>query len=149
MEVTMSKYNIFGQEHLKKCVKCDEVKPHAEFHKCSSSRDGMNSWCKSCNNDYCAKRRQGSDFKEKQRAYQLKRSYGITVDEYDEMLREQGGRCRICRTDRPRGYGTEKGNLYVDHCHNTGKVRGLLCSRCNLSLGWLEKYKQDIDEYLD
>lgn len=58
--------------------------------------------------------------------------YGLTSADYDALLAAQDGMCWICRaTDPSSGSGT----WHVDHCHNTGKVRGLLCSRCNLGLG--------------
>ena len=65
------------------------------------------------------------------RNFQLKRRYGITIEDYDYMLKEQGHRCAICRTDNPGG----QGRFHVDHCHDTGRVRGLLCSNCNHGLG--------------
>ena len=61
-------------------------------------------------------------------AYYLKR-YDLTVEQYDELLAEQGGVCAICK-----GPSTEKG-YHVDHDHVTKRVRGLLCSRCNVGLG--------------
>jgi len=66
------------------------------------------------------------------------RNYGISLEEYERLLNEQGRRCRICRTDDP---GTQRRNcskppsFAVDHDHRTGKVRGLLCERCNRGLG--------------
>lgn len=63
-----------------------------------------------------------------QRNDQLKRLYGITLDEYNKMLAHQGGCCAICME-------TASSRLHVDHCHSTGKVRGLLCSKCNTGLG--------------
>jgi hypothetical protein len=65
----------------------------------------------------------------------LKRRYGIGIDRYNEMLAEQNGSCAIC--------GKAEGNeirgkvvaLAVDHCHDTGKIRALLCSNCNTALG--------------
>ena len=60
----------------------------------------------------------------------LKSKYGITRDQYLEMVADQGGLCAIC--------GTEYHPLMVDHCHVTGVVRGLLCRRCNIALGWME-----------
>jgi len=59
------------------------------------------------------------------------RSYGITVEEYDEMLESQGGGCYIC------GIGPVGRALDIDHDHRTGKVRGLLCSNHNRALGLL------------
>jgi|TARA_R110000868_G_scaffold26592_4_gene102215 hypothetical protein len=59
------------------------------------------------------------------------RSYGITVEDYDEMLESQGGGCYIC------GIGPVGRALDIDHDHRTGKVRGLLCSNHNRALGLL------------
>jgi hypothetical protein len=71
------------------------------------------------------------DKPESVRRRDLKRRYGITVEEYDAMLEQQGNRCAICRTDKPGG----KGRFHVDHDHQTGEVRGLLCNNCNRALG--------------
>lgn len=60
------------------------------------------------------------------------KAYGITVDEYEDMLAAQGERCLVC--DRHESQSA-KGRLHIDHCHETGKVRGLLCSNCNTALG--------------
>src|SRR3990167_10997858 len=59
----------------------------------------------------------------------LKMLYGITVAQYEDMLRQQGGCCKIC------GKCPTKMRLSVDHCHTTGKIRALLCSGCNVGLG--------------
>lgn len=66
----------------------------------------------------------------------LKRAYGITSDQYDQMLKEQNGVCRLCF--RP----PKTHRLSVDHCHKTGRVRGLLCIACNKNIiGGLERYE--------
>ena len=71
----------------------------------------------------------------RQRQYQLKSKYGITEDDYTVLLTEQDGKCAICMTDKPTG----KWKVFaVDHCHNTGKVRGLLCNECNRGIGLLK-----------
>ena len=73
-----------------------------------------------------------SDNPEKVRNNHLKRVYGITLDDYHRLLDDQNGCCAICGTDTPGGrYST----FNVDHCHSTGKVRGLLCFACNSALG--------------
>lgn len=59
------------------------------------------------------------------------RNYGITLDHYNELLARQGGACAICHENK------DVRNLAVDHCHETGKVRGILCQRCNRALGLL------------
>jgi hypothetical protein len=67
----------------------------------------------------------------------LKHRYGITVAEYDAMLAAQGGRCAVCK--QPPGKNVRAhwgGKLCVDHCHETNKVRALLCNDCNLAVGY-------------
>jgi hypothetical protein len=62
------------------------------------------------------------------RGYDLKRLYGITLEEYERLFARQKGRCALCRK-------TSAQRLQVDHCHRTGAVRRLLCGRCNRGLG--------------
>ena len=78
-----------------------------------------------------------------QRKNKLRLRYSITLEEYDQMFEDQNGKCKICGTE-------ENGNkrFSVDHDHETGKVRGLLCYRCNTSLGWFEKNKDNVLVYL-
>lgn len=68
------------------------------------------------------------------RDYSLKENFGITQEDYDRMLKEQDGKCAGCGTDTPTGRWTV---FAVDHCHHTGKVRGLLCNECNRGMGLL------------
>ena len=68
----------------------------------------------------------------KSREARMKRDYGITVAEYDTMLKSQNGVCLICGGEP----GTKRSKrLHVDHCHETGRVRGLLCQKCNHMIG--------------
>ena len=72
------------------------------------------------------------------------RKYGMTLEQYEALLEKQGGKCAICEepeTSVDGKTGTLK-NLAVDHCHNSMKVRGLLCSRCNTTLGKIEESPQ-------
>lgn len=95
---------------------------------------------------------EGADRREKQRLWQaayrrknpgkarsskFKHAYGITLDEYEAMASAQGYRCAICgeRETALHKVTLEPRNLAVDHCHATGKVRALLCTRCNGGLG--------------
>jgi hypothetical protein len=67
--------------------------------------------------------------------YRLRQRYGLTVDDYNKMLKAQGGVCAIC-SGPPAPFGPHKlMRLAVDHCHTTGRIRGLLCPRCNQALG--------------
>src|SRR5690606_29139249 len=67
----------------------------------------------------------------------LRQNYGLSVEEFEAKLAAQGGVCAICK-----GPPNGKGRYHVDHCHKTGKVRGLLCHHCNLGIGNL---KDDAD----
>lgn len=69
----------------------------------------------------------------------LRRTFGIGADEFDALLAEQGGGCAICQSRIGDSAGRR---LAVDHCHDSGAVRGLLCSACNLGLG---KFGDDPD----
>src|SRR5690606_20515055 len=67
----------------------------------------------------------------------LKRDYGLTLEEYEAMIKDQNGRCAICNEipkEIPRKNGVSW-RFAVDHCHESGKVRALLCVRCNTALG--------------
>lgn len=66
------------------------------------------------------------------RASRLKSVYGISLNKYEEMVQQQEGKCAICKKRQ----SEEKRRLSIDHCHNTGQIRDLLCSRCNLGIGY-------------
>lgn len=68
----------------------------------------------------------------------LLRSYGITLQQYNEMLEKQGGVCAICLQPERMVHKGKVKRLCVDHDHKTGKVRGILCHRCNTTLGMYE-----------
>lgn len=79
----------------------------------------------------------------KAREYYIQRMYGIGLAEYDDMMLRQGGVCAICF-----GVNANGNRLCVDHCHTTGRVRGLLCRPCNQALGLLRDSKQQITNAL-
>lgn len=68
------------------------------------------------------------------RAARLKKRYGVSLDEYDALHVAQDGCCAICKAPKP---GGKYSFLHVDHDHETGKVRGLLCTNCNRALGYM------------
>lgn len=65
------------------------------------------------------------------REQQAQKKYGVTPEQTEELLTAQGFKCAICHDDTPGG----SGDWHIDHCHASGAVRGLLCSRCNTGLG--------------
>ena len=81
----------------------------------------------------------------------LLQNYGITTPERDGILDEQGSRCLICETEISfNGSSNQTGmanNAAVDHCHDSGKVRGILCMQCNLDLGKYEKLKPKFNAF--
>ncbi|MET1001827.1 MAG: endonuclease VII domain-containing protein [Acidimicrobiia bacterium] len=144
----------------KVCCSCDETKSLNEFYANPSGRDGTRPECKVCTKArrrewYASNRereiervtewqranpdrvkatmdafRAAGRKKLSDRKSHLKRNYGLTLDQYEEMLAAQGGVCAICRQPRP-----EDRTLHVDHDHETGEIRGLLCFKCNNALG--------------
>jgi len=129
----------------KSCTSCKEVKPLTEFSIVQTGKRTGNSFprCKVCRNKQHKERkeRDPSIYRRIEWPSKLKRLYGITVDQYYSMLESQGGGCAICGTkvpsSRKRKYASVE-MFFVDHCHATGKVRGLLCSRCNRGIGFFD-----------
>jgi hypothetical protein len=80
-----------------------------------------------------------------ERDRQYRKRYGITLEDYDQMLADQGGKCLICEASQAGNVGQA---FAVDHCHETGRVRGLLCIKCNSRLGWFEANDSRIAAYL-
>lgn len=84
---------------------------------------------------YCEEHKHKAPNKRTEMHKYLVNKFDITIDDYEKMYSEQNGVCAICGQPEVRRYNGNIINLAVDHCHETGKVRGLLCSMCNLSLG--------------
>lgn len=120
---------------LIQCNVCKEMKSLDEFfvvnHPTNKKRRYGRSYdCKECKRKY----ERTPKTKANRRNAHLKRTYGFGQAMYDAMLAAQGGGCAICKTKEPGGSG---GKFHVDHDHVTGKVRGLLCGRCNRAIGLL------------
>jgi hypothetical protein len=84
-------------------------------------------------------RRRRAQTKEEYRSWKLKSSYGISLEDYNVMHKDQGGLCAICSNPETRkaNHGPWTKRLAVDHCHASGRVRGLLCQDCNTAIGLL------------
>jgi hypothetical protein len=121
----------------RKCARCKKRLPATleYFYKHSRNKNILGSWCKECTKQATNERRRANPgtarLAERQRY--VKRNYGITLDDYDRMAEEQGGVCAICGEPDITGR-----RLAIDHNHETGEVRGLLCVKCNVKLGVLE-----------
>lgn len=125
-KVIMSKLKLPSDDPRNKpkvCTECDLEKPSSEYtlerDKRATNGISQRSKCRSCNE------------KRKYKAF-IKRTYGITWGDYEEMFDKQKGCCAICKS-KVSSRRTER--LYVDHCHNSLEVRGLLCGNCNNGLG--------------
>lgn len=114
-------------EQLRRCNRCTEVKPWAEFPTREGSTDPT-AVCKECSRARGRAYHTQDEVKRQRRARKFRERYGITVAEYEAMHDAQGGVCAICQepSDKP---------LHVDHNHATGAVRALLCFYCNSVLG--------------
>jgi Recombination endonuclease VII len=109
---------------------CGQKKPRTEFYKQAKAKDGLQGWCKACVKKRQKETRKPTDPK-KQRASNLKKLYGLTIEQWDHMLIAQAGRCALCNDPLL--------SPHVDHSHDTGEVRGLLCLHCNTMLGRVER----------
>ena len=111
------------------CMTCGVEKNIVEFYVRNKKTGRRHSACKECDKARVKARHQANP--ERTRNNDLKRNYGITLQEHQEIFDEQKGDCAICKGE---GDGKWK-KLCVDHDHKTGKVRQLLCRNCNMVLG--------------
>jgi hypothetical protein len=116
---------------VKVCPQCKESKPYAMFPPDKRVATGCSSWCRLCKNAHRRRfeRENAKHVKEQNRRKNL-RIYGLTPEAYELLYNSQAGECLIC--------GERKKQLCVDHCHHTGKVRGLLCRACNFAIGLID-----------
>ena len=118
----------------KVCKVCNKEKPLSSYHKSKIHKLCCRNVCKPCRNKrqkITPEKRKESYSYEKNRNTKLKQTYGITYDDYLEMFNEQDGKCLICE----RHQKDLTLALAVDHCHDTGMIRGLLCGNCNSGIG--------------
>ncbi len=103
---------------MKRCRTCGDNQPAAAYHKDASAPDGRRSVCRYCKAEI-------------DRWDKIARRYSLSKEAFYELLDSQDGRCAICLKPMPRG------TAVVDHCHDTGLVRGLICNEDNLALGFV------------
>jgi len=122
----------------KHCIRCNRWLPHSEFGLDRSRPSGLESSCRSC---AVSKKRvwretnRTSHTVSNRKSYRIK-TYGLSDDDYYAMLLEQDGLCAICREEP----SFRRQPLHIDHNHDTGKVRALLCGHCNQAIG---KFRED------
>lgn len=102
----------------KTCSICNQTKTIDSFNFKRRNKDQRDTRCKPCQKAYS-------------RAHDLKNFYGISTEDYNNLFAQQNGKCAICGKTQT----AEKRQLAVDHDHKTGAVRGLLCGKCNMTLG--------------
>lgn len=135
--------------HSKNC-KQENPQKLSNFHRSTQHKDGLKTECRNCRSDYVKKYRliHGDEMRQKNKEWEIKNpnkrrnsmykgNYGITLDQYEEMVKIQEGKCLLC--DK-----VPKGRLCIDHCHKNGRIRGLLCRSCNGALGVLGETLESI-----
>jgi len=117
---------------MKTCYVCKTEKPLSQFGFHRNRKDGKQTYCMDC-------------AKINQTKWYYSRKFGISIEERDELLRKQDGRCAICKkfiNFTEQGRGQKTGNdAVIDHCHGKGHIRGVLCGYCNTGLG---SFKDDL-----
>jgi Recombination endonuclease VII len=116
------------------CGGCHQEKPLELFPADKKGLLGRRGRCKKCSSDDVNRynKRNRDKVRKIGRKCGLKK-YGVTVEEYDAIFASQGNLCAICKSDKSHGRSR---TFPVDHCHNSSVVRGILCNRCNMMLGY-------------
>lgn len=109
---------------MKICSKCQKEKPETEFFLDRRRLGAFRAECKVCHNSWSKSYAHKNP--ERIRAAQRKHRYGMPPSEFNQLFTAQSGRCAICGSPSA---------LDVDHCHRSGKIRGLLCRQCNQAIG--------------
>lgn len=137
---------------MKKCTKCNELKPYTEYWNCRGGAGGLTPSCKDCHRKTATIWRANNPEKQKIKIEKkrlrsleepteikmhrrLKHQYGIGIQEWKRLFESQNGCCAICS----RHQSELSRVLQVDHCHRTAEIRGLLCTKCNTKLAAIEE----------
>ena len=113
---------------------CKKELSLSEFYKNKGRPNGLQGYCKVCSNEAKKNSRKNNPkiHRENQKRQRLKREYNLTPEQYDDIFIEQGSECLICGVF----YKNTKKGLFIDHNHDTGEIRGLLCYKCNMGIGY-------------
>ena len=133
---------LFPAPTEKYCYVCKRILPEGSFAKNVTKTDEVRPECRECDNKQRRERKQREKERDPEawRDKYLKKKYGISLQDYNKMVTEQEGLCWICE---------KESDLVVDHDHDTGKVRGLLCSLCNTSLGGFKDSTDSLYKAID
>lgn len=150
---------------MKKCSTCGIEFELIYFNKNKSNKDGYEYRCKDCTrkrvNEWCnnnkeKRKKYKKDYRQKHKerlknmdiGYRLKKEYNLTLNQKNQMIKDQNGLCYCCKKE----LGTNPNNNHVDHDHKTGRIRKILCSRCNITIGGLKEdpiLTQQILDYIN
>jgi hypothetical protein len=129
-------------KHDGRCIDCGVASDRCRCEKCRAARASHMRFWRANNLEHSREMQKKWRLnhlerdKIKQVQYRVKRKYGLTLHEYQEIMKNP---CGICGGNK---------NIILDHCHINGNVRGALCVGCNGRLGWYEKYKQPIEDWV-
>ena len=119
---------LVADDKMYSCSRCKEVKERSAFYtRRHRGEDKPQGYCKPCMKAYTHANKAWDTHCRRDRYYLKK--YGLTLKQYESVLADQGGVCAVCKKRKG------KYRLHVDHCHTTGKIRGILCSWCNAGMG--------------
>jgi hypothetical protein len=134
----MKEERIVKSGTLRKCRTCGDEAKNVEqlelFVKDTKSKFGRYNICKKCHTSSDSARYHNNSLEKRCK------KFGITIDEYNNFVSIQNNSCAICKKHKD-DFSGRGNNFHIDHCHTSGKVRGLLCSNCNTGLG---QFKDDI-----
>ena len=126
---------------MKQCNKCKKIKPKSKFNKRKASPDGLQNHCRTCS------KKEHKKWHKENPSDSLLRKYGITIEQKKSMINAQNNCCAICKEP----FSSTK-YTHVDHCHDTGKIRAILCGSCNTGLGQFKdspKFLQRAIHYIE
>lgn len=137
---------------MKKCASCELEKEETLFHRKKGTRDGLHNYCKECtaqkNKEWvvnnkerhkasCSSWYKNNKDKAKQRSteWHYMTYYGISYSDFRSLAQDQDNKCKLCGIELSFSNHKKQNGAVLDHCHTTGKIRGVLCSGCNKGLG--------------
>lgn len=122
------------EPETKICPQCGDEKVLSEYGRDKNAKNGHHSWCRQCVNEQKRRRARAKDpvvRSAEARAQNLRRKYFLTTEQAEELWLSHNGQCAICKAN----LGPLRQGHAIDHCHESKRVRGLLCMKCNMMLG--------------